>query len=398
MPNCSLRTPSCSCKPPEARAEKAIKQAWRTQQGMRVTKEKLAKNRARILTAAARLFRERGGQGAGIDALMQAAGFTHGSLYSHFGSKDALLAEALKCGFARAQSRTADIDSLESAVTAYLSATHRDHPGSGCFMAAIGCEMPRQNRKVRTTFTQIVRRSMARHAALIGRLSPRREDEALPRSQRWWAPSCWRAPSMIPIFQIASWRRAVSGCWNTCQTSNGAQIMIRAQLISIITYALIAWWYVVPWLRKLDRSQALTALLWVHVFRYCVLYLFVAQREGYAISDTAVAELVIGDLAGALIAAVGIVLLRLRSRLGLLFAALVILASIADVAGGAYLRSIEPPRPDAAGVWWLIFVFFAPLIVVSLPLIVWQLWARWGEPLTHAAPATTGLGRRVTAP
>jgi TetR/AcrR family transcriptional regulator, transcriptional repressor for nem operon len=147
---------------------------------MRVSKEKLAKNRERILTAAARLFRERGGQGAGVDALMQAAGLTHGSLYSHFGSKDALMAEALSSGFAHAQSRTADINTLESAVTAYLSATHRDNPGSGCFMAAIGCEMPRQNRKVRTSFTEIVRRSMARHAALIpGRLSRQREDEAL---------------------------------------------------------------------------------------------------------------------------------------------------------------------------------------------------------------------------
>jgi hypothetical protein len=167
--------------------------------------------------------------------------------------------------------------------------------------------------------------------------------------------------------------------------------MIRAQLISIITYGLIAWWYVVPWLRKLDRGQALTALMWVHVFRYCVLYLYVAQRE-------AVAELVIGDLAGALIAALGIVLLRLHSRLGLVFAALVILASIADVAGGAYLRSIEPPRADAAGVWWLIFVFFAPLIVVSLPLIVWQLWARWGEPLAHVPAKWNPVRRQGHAP
>jgi hypothetical protein len=172
--------------------------------------------------------------------------------------------------------------------------------------------------------------------------------------------------------------------------------VIRAQLISIITYSLIAWWYVVPRLKTLERGQALTALLWVHVFRYIVLYLYVARHEGYAISDAAAAELVIGDLAGALIAAVGIVLLRLNSRLGLVFSTLVIIVSIADVAGGAYLRSTEPPRADAAGVWWLIFVFFAPLIVVSLPLIIWQLCSRWGEPLANSGSAITGLGRQVT--
>ena len=158
--------------------------------------------------------------------------------------------------------------------------------------------------------------------------------------------------------------------------------MIRVQLISILTYGLIAWWYVAPWLKKLERSAALTALLWVHVFRYVVLYLYVAQREGYAISANAVTELVVGDLAGALLAIVGIVLLRFQSRLGLAFAVLVIVASLADVAGGAYVRSIEPPRGEATGVWWLIFVFFAPLIVVSLPLIAWQLYARRREPLT----------------
>jgi hypothetical protein len=173
--------------------------------------------------------------------------------------------------------------------------------------------------------------------------------------------------------------------------------VIRAQLISIITYSVIAWLYVVPWLRKLERGQALTALLWVHVFRYIVLYLYVAQREGYVISDAAVAELVIGDLAGALVAALGIIFLRLSSRLGLVLAGLVVIASIADVAGGTYLRSIEPPRADAAGVWWLIFVFFAPLIVVSLPLIVWQLIARRGEALARTGSEAADFDHGATA-
>jgi hypothetical protein len=162
--------------------------------------------------------------------------------------------------------------------------------------------------------------------------------------------------------------------------------VIRAQLISILTYGLIAWWYVAPWLKKLERGQALSALLWVHVFRYVVLYLYVAQREGYPISANAVTELVVGDLGGALIAIVAIVLLRYQLRLGLAFSALVIVASLADMVGGVYVRSTEPPRGEATGVWWLIFVYFAPLILVSLPLIAWQLYARRGEPLAKPEP------------
>ena len=41
---------------------------------MRVTKEKAAENRERILKAASRLIRERGISGAGVDALTEAAG------------------------------------------------------------------------------------------------------------------------------------------------------------------------------------------------------------------------------------------------------------------------------------------------------------------------------------
>ena len=79
--------------------------------GMRVTKEKAAENRARILGAAARLFRERGLSGVGVDALGEAAGMTHGSLYSQFGSKERLAAEAL----AEALSRSASKAALEDA-------------------------------------------------------------------------------------------------------------------------------------------------------------------------------------------------------------------------------------------------------------------------------------------
>jgi AcrR family transcriptional regulator len=47
---------------------------------MRVTKEKAAENRERILTEAARLFRERAVSAVGMDVLADAAGLTHGSL------------------------------------------------------------------------------------------------------------------------------------------------------------------------------------------------------------------------------------------------------------------------------------------------------------------------------
>jgi hypothetical protein len=158
--------------------------------------------------------------------------------------------------------------------------------------------------------------------------------------------------------------------------------MVNDLFISLVVYSLIATWHVAPWLKKLDKRQALTALLWVHVFRYLVLYLLVAQREGYAISDQVLTVVVIGDLSGAVLALAGIIFLRTRSRLGPIFAALVLIASITDFFVGTYVRSHHGPDPEATGVWWLVFVFFAPLVLVNLPLLGWQLYRRRGEALS----------------
>jgi hypothetical protein len=155
--------------------------------------------------------------------------------------------------------------------------------------------------------------------------------------------------------------------------------MRQAQIITMLAYTLIAWWYVAPWLRRLAFTQALTALLWVHVFRYSVLYIYVAQHEGYPISRVAAEELVIGDLAGALLAIASIVALRFNWRLGLAMSWLVVMVSVLDFLGATYFRISEPARADATGVWWVIFVYFGPLILVSLPLMASQLYTRGKE-------------------
>ena len=120
---------------------------------MRVTKETAAANRARILKAASRLIRERGISGAGVDALTEAAGMTHGSLYSQFGSKERLVEEALEYAIATSGRTTAGTATLGQYISDYLSTEHRDKPGHGCPLAALVCEMPRQSDGVRERFT-----------------------------------------------------------------------------------------------------------------------------------------------------------------------------------------------------------------------------------------------------
>ncbi|HLK86301.1 MAG TPA: TetR/AcrR family transcriptional regulator [Candidatus Binataceae bacterium] len=152
---------------------------------MRVSKQTAARNREQILIAAARLFRERGIEGTGVDSITAAAGLTHGGLYSHFGSKRAILIEAIR--FALAQSRRrwesgidrAPARAVRRIVEGYLSRAHRDRPGSGCLVAALGCDMARQSAAVRRAFTAEVEGIFDLLAALMpGRTRARRRAAA----------------------------------------------------------------------------------------------------------------------------------------------------------------------------------------------------------------------------
>jgi TetR/AcrR family transcriptional regulator, transcriptional repressor for nem operon len=150
--------------------------SWTWTWNMRVSKEQAAENRERILKAASRLMRERGISGVGVDALTEAAGMTHGSLYSQFGSKERLVREALAYAIAGKEQELPKKFALGDYVSQYLSAVHRDSPGSGCPLAALCCEMPRQSRGVRARFTAGLR-------GMVGQLSDRMSSEKKPRQR-----------------------------------------------------------------------------------------------------------------------------------------------------------------------------------------------------------------------
>jgi TetR/AcrR family transcriptional repressor of nem operon len=131
---------------------------------MRVSKKQAAENRERILTSAARLFREHGIGATGVDAITEDAGLTHGGLYSQFGSKEIIAAEAIsfalvksKRVWQRALERNPGKRALPAIVDGYLSRAHRDAPGTGCVVAALGTDISRQPRRIRQAFTREIK-------------------------------------------------------------------------------------------------------------------------------------------------------------------------------------------------------------------------------------------------
>ncbi|HEY3598026.1 MAG TPA: TetR/AcrR family transcriptional regulator [Paraburkholderia sp.] len=124
---------------------------------MKVSKEQAAQNRAKLVETAARLMRERGIDGVGVAEIGKAAGLTHGALYAHFPSKDALAAEALAFGLERGHKRmTAPrggrAPSLDQLLDAYLSEQQRNNFAEGCPMAASVSESGRLDETVSARF------------------------------------------------------------------------------------------------------------------------------------------------------------------------------------------------------------------------------------------------------
>ena len=154
---------------------------------MRVTKEKAAHNREEILTSAARLFREEGIGATGVDSIAADAGLTHGGLYSQFGSKQEIVAEAIRFALAkskRAWQRAAqgkpEKKALSDIVTYYLSRAHRDSRGRGCPVAALSCDIAREPTAVRQAFTSGLRDALEFVAGLMPEdKASRRDDDAI---------------------------------------------------------------------------------------------------------------------------------------------------------------------------------------------------------------------------
>jgi TetR/AcrR family transcriptional repressor of nem operon len=156
---------------------------------MRISKEESEANRARVLAAAARLFREKGVDGIGVADLMKEAGLTHGGFYNHFKSKEELAAAAFDVAFdtanARLESRIRKAGprgrrkALGHYIERYLARETRDQPGLSCPMATLGTDAVRHGAALQQEFAAGVRRYLDLFAELMPSKGPRRRREAI---------------------------------------------------------------------------------------------------------------------------------------------------------------------------------------------------------------------------
>ena len=123
---------------------------------MRYSPEHKAENHEKILSVAARSFRERGGDSSGIGTVMQKVGMKKGGFYRHFKSKDDLFVEAVARaldetgrGMVEVAKSAPEGQALRAIIERYLSAGHANSPGTGCVRATLGAELARKPVAVR---------------------------------------------------------------------------------------------------------------------------------------------------------------------------------------------------------------------------------------------------------
>lgn len=123
---------------------------------MRYSREHKARSHEKILSMAARSFRERGGDSSGIGTVMKKVGLKKGGFYRHFSSKDDLFVEAVARaldetgrGMEEVAKAAPEGQALRAIIERYLSVGHLNSPGSGCVRAALGPELARKPASVR---------------------------------------------------------------------------------------------------------------------------------------------------------------------------------------------------------------------------------------------------------
>jgi TetR/AcrR family transcriptional repressor of nem operon len=150
---------------------------------MKVSKEKMAEHREKIITSASKRFRELGFEGISVADLMKEAGLTHGGFYGHFDSKEELVALASERAMNDSAEKwekvitEASSNPLEALAKHYLSLRHCERPGSGCLFAALGGDISRQAASVKAAVTA----GLQQFIGLLTRIVPGKTKEVRRR-------------------------------------------------------------------------------------------------------------------------------------------------------------------------------------------------------------------------
>jgi hypothetical protein len=138
---------------------------------------------------------------------------------------------------------------------------------------------------------------------------------------------------------------------------------------TIVTYALVAKWYVWPRLAALPRAAALTPLLLIHTLRTLGLTVIVPAVTDPAVPRSFSVPLAYGDLVAAALAFLALAALRLRWPFALTFVWLFSIEGTIDLLNAIAQGIAVDATRYQLGAAWFIPTYAVPLLWVSHALI-----------------------------
>ena len=150
-------------------------------------------------------------------------------------------------------------------------------------------------------------------------------------------------------------------------------------VLSLVVFALLAKWYVLPWLKMKPIQQALSPLIIPHAFRYIGLVFLVPELVAQPLPSLFAYPAAYGDFISGLLALFSLIALRARWGFSLALVWLFNIVGTVDLFNALRQAEVVPNL----GTTWFIPTFLVPLLLVTHGLIFIQLFKKLGQSLSY---------------
>lgn len=148
--------------------------------------------------------------------------------------------------------------------------------------------------------------------------------------------------------------------------------------VMMLVNILVAYWYVIPWLRRVSLKDALTPMLLLHVTRVIGLVFIVSAVTDPTLPRGIAITAALGDFAAAMLSLLALALVRKGVKGANVMVVIANVVGIADLLTVAIWGSLMPVTFPSfqLGAAWFIPTFIGPTMMVSHGLMLWRVLAR----------------------
>ena len=150
---------------------------------------------------------------------------------------------------------------------------------------------------------------------------------------------------------------------------NPLSVFVLQLTLSTIVFALIAKWYVAPWLATKTNNQAFTALIFPHAMRHIGLLFFVPGIVAQPLPAFFAYTAAYGDLIAGLLALLALLVIRKNWNMAIPLIWVFNIIGTVDLLNALRHAELVP----YLGATWYIPTFFVPLLLVTHAMIFMRL-------------------------